>query len=67
MSISLDPGQARRFVGPGLDTNCIMLKTDDTSSTVVVPEGGGGGGGDGGTLIFSYIRRFGPFLGGSKF
>ena len=26
-----------------------------------VPRGGGGGGG--GTLIFSYIRRLGPFLG----
>ena len=26
-----------------------------------------GGGGGGGTLIFSYIRRLGPFLGGSKF
>ena len=31
--------------------------------SVSVPGGGGGGGG---TLIFSYIRRLGPFL-GSKF
>ena len=34
---------------------------------VSVPGGAGGGGGRGGTLIFSYIRRLGPFLGGSKF
>ena len=26
-----------------------------------------GPGGGGGTLIFSYIRRLGPFFGGSKF
>ena len=29
------------------------------------PEGGGGGGG--GTLIFSYIRRLGPFFGVQNF
>ena len=29
--------------------------------------GGGGGGGRGGTLIFSYIRRLGPFLGVQNF
>ena len=29
--------------------------------------GGGGGGGGGGTLIFSYIRRLGPFLGVQNF
>ena len=27
----------------------------------------GGGGGGAGTLIFSYIRRLGPFLGGQIF
>ena len=32
-----------------------------------VHQWGGGGGGGGGTLIFSYIRRLGLFLGGSKF
>ena len=29
-------------------------------------EWGGAGGGGGGTLIFSHVRRLGPFLGGSK-
>ena len=28
---------------------------------------GGGGGGMGGGTLFSYLRRLGPFLGGSKF
>ena len=31
------------------------------------PRGGGGGGGGGGTLIFSYLRRLGPFFGVKNF
>ena len=68
VSISLDPGQARRFVGPiwlGLDTNCIMLKTDDTTSTVVVPGGGGGGGYSDIFTIFVGSGRFGGFKRGT--
>ena len=45
-----------RPVGPGLDTNCIMLKTDDTTSTVVVPRGGGGRGEYSDIFIFSLAR-----------
>ena len=33
VSISLDPGQARHFVGPGLDPNCLQrLSSNDTSN-----------------------------------
>ena len=33
MSNSLDPDQARHFVGPDLGSNCLQrLSTDDTSS-----------------------------------
>ena len=32
MSISLSPGQARHYVGPELDPNCLQkLSADDTS------------------------------------
>ena len=30
---------------------------------IYLSQGGGGGGGGGGTLIFSHIRRLGPFFG----
>ena len=36
MSNLLDPDQARHFVGPDLDTNCLQkLSTDDTSGQIV--------------------------------
>ena len=36
VSNSLDPDQARRFVGPGLCPNCLQkLSADDTSSSRV--------------------------------
>ena len=31
VSNSLDPGQARRFVGPGLGPNCLQKLSADTS------------------------------------
>ena len=34
---------------------------------ICIMTSGGGGGRGGGTLIFSYIRRFGPFLGVRNF
>ena len=115
VSNSLDPDQARHFVGPALGPNCFE-RSDDTSiqskklfstptsnrcvtsvtqmtrdrgasgssltgvtalwslsKTLVQPRKtrpslterlfDGGGGVGGGTLVFSYIRRFGPFFG----
>ena len=56
MSNNLDPGQARRFVAPDLNPNCVqMLSADDA-----IPGGGG-------TLICSYIRRGRVICLGSKF
>ena len=38
MSKSLDPVQARRFVGPDLGPNCLQrLSVDDTSRQIVKP------------------------------
>ena len=35
VSTSLDPEQARRFVGPDLDPNCLqMLSADDTGTKI---------------------------------
>ena len=43
--------------------NCLNINTENVDETGSIWGGGGGGG----ILIFSYIRRLGPFLGGSKF
>ena len=40
MSNSLDPDQARHFVGPDLGTDCLQrLSADDTSRSGVIEKG----------------------------